>query len=109
MAETAARRRRRGEDAIYFEATKNRYIGAVSLGFGGDGKRDRRKVSGCTKQEVRDKLKALHAELDRGLRTSFTHTVRQAVNDWLEAGMPGGIAKEKANSAAGLTASWPNA
>jgi hypothetical protein len=66
-----------------------RYVGAVSLGFGPDGKRTRRKVTGRTKQEVRDKLKALHAELDHGLRTSSTYTVRQAVDDWLEGGLPG--------------------
>jgi hypothetical protein len=84
---TTARRRGHGEDAIYFDATKNRYAGAVSLGFGPDGKRNRRKVIGRTKQEVRDKLKALHAEPDRGLRTSSTYTVRQAVDDWLEGGL----------------------
>jgi integrase len=89
MTETTARRRGHGEDAIYFDATKNRYVGAVSLGFGPSGKRTRRKVTGRTKQEVRDKLKALHAELDRGLRTSSTYTVRQAVDDWLEGGLPG--------------------
>jgi integrase len=89
MTQTTARRRGHGEDAIYFDAAKNRYVGAVSLGFGPDGKRSRRKVSGRTKQEVRDKLKALHAELDRGLRTSSTYTVRKAVDDWLEGGLPG--------------------
>jgi hypothetical protein len=47
-------------------------------------------VSGRTKQEVRDKIKALHAKLDRGLRTSSTYTVRQAVDDWLDGGLPGG-------------------
>jgi hypothetical protein len=89
MADTTAHRRGHGEDAIYFDATKNRYVGAVSLGFGPGGKRTRRKVTGRTKQEVRDKLKALHAELDRGLHTSSTYTVRQAVSDWLEGGLPG--------------------
>src|SRR5215469_10623616 len=89
MTESTARRRGRGEDAIYFDAAKNRYVGAVSLGFGPDGKRIRRKVTGRTKQDVRDKLKALHAELDRGLRTSATYTVRRAVEDWLEGGLPG--------------------
>jgi len=89
MAESTARRRGRGEDAIYFDPAKNRYVGAVSLGFGPDGKRIRRKVTGRTKQDVRDKLKALHGELDRGLRTSSTYTVRQAVADWLEGGLPG--------------------
>jgi integrase len=89
MADSTARRRGHGEDAIYFDASKNRYIGAVSLGFGPDGTRTRRKVTGRTKVEVRDKLKALHAELDRGLRTSAVYTVRQAVDDWLQGGLPG--------------------
>jgi hypothetical protein len=65
------------------------YVGAISLGFGSDGKRLRRKVTGQTKQEVRDKLKTAHAELDRGLHTSATYTVRRAVDDWLEGGLPG--------------------
>ena len=89
MTDSIARRRGHGQDAIYFDATKNRYVGAVSLGFGPDGKRNRRKVTGRTKQEVREKLKALHAELDRGLRTSSTYTVQNAVDDWLEGGLPG--------------------
>jgi integrase len=89
MTNTTSRRRGHGEDAIYLDPAKNRYVGAVSLGFGPDGKRLRRKVTGRTKQEVRDKLKALHAELDRGLRTSATYTVRQAVDDWLDGGLPG--------------------
>jgi hypothetical protein len=44
MAETKLRRRGHGEDAIYFAAAKNRCVGAVSLGYGADGKRIRRKV-----------------------------------------------------------------
>jgi integrase len=89
MTDTTTRRRGHGEDAIYFDAAKKRYVGAISLGFGPDGKRARRKVTGRTKQDVRDKLKALHAELDRGLHTSATYTVRQAADDWLEDGLPG--------------------
>jgi hypothetical protein len=89
MTDNTARRRGHGEDAIYFDAAKNRYVGAISVGFGRDGKRIRRKVTGRTKAEVRDKLKAAHNELDRGLHTSATYTVRQAVDDWLEGGLPG--------------------
>jgi hypothetical protein len=80
MAESTTRRRGHGEEVIYFDAAKNRRAGAVSLGFRPDGKRIRRKVTGRTKQEVRDKLKALHAELDRGLHTS-PPTVRRSVTD----------------------------
>ncbi len=89
MADASARRRGHGEDSIYFDSDKNRYIGAVSVGFGPDGKRVRRKVSGKTKQEVRDKLKALHAELNTGVQTSAGYTVRAAVDEWLEHGLPG--------------------
>ncbi len=89
MTDNTARRRGHGEDAIYFDAAKNRFVGAISAGFGPGGKRIRRKVSGRTKAEVRDKLKAAHNELDRGLHTSATYTVRQAVDDWLEDGLPG--------------------
>jgi integrase len=89
MTDASVRRRGRGEDAIYFAADKNRYIGAVSLGFGPDGKRLRRKVSGKTKQEVRDKLKAIHAEL----QPSAGYTVRAAVDDWLEHGLSGRSAR----------------
>ena len=49
MAEASVKRRGHGEDAIYFEAAKNRYVGAVSLGYAPAGKRIRRKVSGRTK------------------------------------------------------------
>ena len=66
MSETKVTRRPRDEDAIYFDAAKKRYVGSVSLGYGADGKRIRRKVSGRTKQEVRDRLKTLHQELNSG-------------------------------------------
>jgi site-specific recombinase XerD len=86
-------RRGHGKDAIYFAADKNRFIGAVSVEFGPDGKRLRRKVSGKTKQEVRDKLRTLHAELDVGLQSSAGYTVRAAVDDWLEHGLSGRSAR----------------
>ena len=65
----------------------------VSLGFDADGKRVRRKVSGQTKTEVRDKLKALRSELDAGVRSTAGYTVEKAVADWLDEGLPGRTAK----------------
>jgi len=65
----------------------------VSLGFDGDGKRVRKKVSGKTKAEVRDRLKELHSELDAGVRTSHGYTVEKAVADWLAEGLPGRVPK----------------
>ena len=64
-------------------------MGSVSLGYGPDGKRIRRKVFGKTKQEVRDRPKALHKEMDAGVKSSKTYTVRETVEDWLREGLDG--------------------
>jgi hypothetical protein len=53
----------------------------------------RRKVSGQTRTEVKDRLKALHAELDAGVRSAAGYTVEKAVADWLDEGLPGRTAK----------------
>jgi hypothetical protein len=61
----ASRRRWRavpGRDGRSHRGCPRRWRDEVSLGFGGDGKRLRRKVSGHTRQDVKDKLKALHAD-----------------------------------------------
>ena len=96
-----ASRRGYGEDGIYFDhradcrdsalhkTCAGRWRGVVSLGFDEDGRRIRRKVSGKTKAEVKDKLKALHSELDAGLRTAQGYTVEKAVADWLDEGCRG--------------------
>jgi integrase len=65
----------------------------VSLGFAADGKRIRKKVSGTTRTEVKDKLRELHSELDAGVRTAHGYTVEKAVADWLAEGLPGRTAK----------------
>src|SRR5271165_2686212 len=99
MAEV--KRRGYGEDGIYFDhggdcrdsahhkTRPGRWRGVVSLGFDADGKRIRKKVSGQTRTEVKDKLKALHSELDAGVRTVQSYTVESAVTDWLAEGLPG--------------------
>ena len=94
-------RRGYGEDGIYFDHADDcrdnahhrtcagRWRGVVSLGFSADGKRLRKKVSGKTRTEVKDKLRDLHAELDAGVRTQHGYTVARAVADWLTEGLPG--------------------
>jgi hypothetical protein len=62
---------------------------ARSFGYRPDGKRDRRKVSGQTKAEVKDKLKELHADLDVGVKTSADYSVQRAVDDWMAEGRDG--------------------
>jgi integrase len=100
-----ASRRGYGEDGIYFDhrgdckdsahhrTCSGRWRGVVSLGFDADGKRIRRKVSGSTRTEVKEKLKEIHSELDAGVRTAAGYTVEMAVGDWLAEGLPGRVAK----------------
>jgi integrase len=100
-----ASRRGYGEDSIYFDhrddrrdsthhkTCSGRWRGVVSLGYAADGKRIRKKVSGQTWTEIKDKLKALHSELDAGVRTVQGYMVEAAVADWLAEGLPGRGAK----------------
>ncbi|WP_165969450.1 hypothetical protein [Actinomadura sp. KC06] len=71
------------EGSIYEEG--DGYTGALSLGFGPDGKRKRLKRKGRTKAEVKSKLKEAVEELDKGVKTDRNYYVRDAVEDWLAA------------------------
>ncbi len=61
----------------------------ISLGFDADGKRVRRKVSGKTKAIVQDRLKALHSDVETGVRAQPNYTLRRAAEDWLGLGLHG--------------------
>jgi integrase len=92
--DTSARRRGRNEGSIYKDEAKGRWYGAVSLGYGQDGKTWRRhKVSGRTRAEVAEKLKQLQAEYDSGVQPDRAYTVQRAVDDWLAEGLDGRSAK----------------
>lgn len=78
-----------GEDSIYWDKFRNRYVGAVSLGFTPAGKRIRPRVYGKTKTEVRAKLREKKRELEAGVKTSATYTVEHAVRDWIGQGLKG--------------------
>jgi integrase len=82
-----AERRGWAEDSIYWSEQRRRWVGVISLGYGPDGMRRRRQVSGRTKRDVQDKLKALHDELDAGVKPKPGYTVERAVADWLGKGM----------------------
>jgi hypothetical protein len=78
------RRRERGDDGISWDRANKCYVGTISLGHDGQGKRLRRTVRGKTKQEVKDKLDGMHDEIKVGVHTPATYTVRQCVTDWLD-------------------------
>jgi integrase len=83
------RRAGHGEDSIYWDESKQRFIGAISHGFTPAGKRRRPKVRGKTKTEVRQKLRKLRKELEAGVRTPANYKVEDAVNDWFARGLSG--------------------
>ncbi|MCX4435527.1 site-specific integrase [Streptomyces mirabilis] len=91
MTETPkpARRAGHGEDTIYWDPAKKRFVGAVSLGHAPNGKRRRPKVYGKTKTEVRTKIRDLKKEMQTGVKSPANYTVAEAVNDWLGRGLKG--------------------
>jgi hypothetical protein len=89
VTQATSRRRGQGEDSIYWDASKNRYVGAVSLGFNPAGTRIRKKVTRRTSTEVRDKLRELHKQVEGGPRPRRRYTVEDALEDWLAVGLYG--------------------
>jgi len=99
--EAMSSRRGWGEDGVFFEHDapcrdsdrhrhcQGRWRGVISLGFGPDGRRIRRKVSGKTKAVVQDRLKMLHSDLDSGVQARPNYTVQHAADDWLRDGLHG--------------------
>jgi len=82
MAET--KRRARGEDSIFYDRSRDRWTGTITVGWKPDGRLDRIIVRGRTKTEVKDKLRARHTELAAGVRTPATYTVEHCLKDWLQ-------------------------
>jgi hypothetical protein len=82
MADT--KRRAWGEDSIYYDRSRERWTGTITVGWKSEGRRDRTIVRGRTKTEVKDKLRAKHTELAAGVRTPANYTVEQCLKDWLE-------------------------
>ena len=82
MAQT--KRRARGEDSIYYDRSRDRWTGMITVGWKPDGRRDRIAVRGRTKTEVKDKLRARHTELAAGIRTPAHYTAERCLKDWLE-------------------------
>jgi integrase len=90
-------RRGRGEDSVYLDG--DRWRGAASLGYGPDGRRIRKKVSGATKAEVLRKLRDLRGELNAGLPAPDDRlTVGAFLDRWLTASLPGQVSNKTFDS-----------
>lgn len=83
-------RRGQNEDSIYRDG--DRWRGAISLGYGPDGNRIRKKVSGRTRDEVARKLRKLRDQLESGLPVPDDRlTVVKFLDRWLTVNLPGTI------------------
>jgi hypothetical protein len=90
-------RRGRGEDSVYLDG--DRWRGAASLGYGPDGRRIRKKVSGATKAEVLRKLRDLRAELNAGMpKPDDRLTVAAFLDRWLMASLLGQVTEKTFDS-----------
>ncbi len=64
---TNSKRRSHGEGSLFYEATRGRWVGTIDLGPDGTGKRRRAKVTGRTKSQALDRLRAAQRKADAGL------------------------------------------
>lgn len=84
------KRRGKGEGAVYFDDKRQRWVGAVDLGYDAYGKRIRKAVRAKTKSEVLKKLdeaRRAHAEGTLDGRNERI-TVARFLDDWLTTVVP---------------------
>lgn len=63
-------RRGRGEGSVFYEEDRARWVGVLDLGRYVNDRRVRRKVTGASAREVRDRLRQLREEIEGGARRS---------------------------------------
>jgi integrase len=80
-----ARKRRGRSEGSIFQRADGQWVGSVSLGYDGNGKRKRRTVYGATKAEVQEKVRKLQTDAAAGqLADAGNLTVAQYLARWLE-------------------------
>lgn len=83
-------RRNRGDGGLYYDESRERWIGVVTVGYDTRGKPQRRKISARTKTEGNEKLRALLREVELGVDLSRGGvTVAEVVEAWLTHGLHG--------------------
>jgi integrase len=81
----ARKRRGRSEGSIFQREEDGLWVGTISLGYDGAGRRVRRTVYGANKGEVQEKLRKLQADHDAGrLVETERLTVGEYLTRWLQ-------------------------
>ncbi|MBQ9096835.1 MAG: site-specific integrase [Clostridia bacterium] len=83
-----AKRRSKGDGAIYFDEKRGLYVGQIGVGYDERGKRKRKTVYGKTKAEVRTKIKNIDLQIFTGTFTdendvTIYHLAKQFLDDKL--------------------------
>lgn len=83
-----AKRRSKGDGAIFFDEKRKKYVGQISLGYDENGKRKRKTVYGDSKTEVKNKLKNIEFQVYTGTfvdKNDITiyHLAKQLLDDKL--------------------------
>lgn len=82
----ARAKRGRGEGGVFQRESDGLWVGTISLGYDGNGKRKRRTVYGATKSQALDNLDKVRAAARVGnLPEAGSLTVGQLLDRWLEA------------------------
>ncbi len=83
-----SKRRSKGDGCLFWNERRQRWIGEITIGYDGRGKRVMRRVSDATKSGALAKLKEIQRDHDDGLPVGpQNYTVADAIRDWLEFGL----------------------
>lgn len=74
-----------GGGTVYQEKKTGRWVGAIDLGWGPDGKRNRKRVIGATEREAARRLRELQEKLEEHGSPDAADVARQTVAQYLEA------------------------
>jgi integrase len=84
------KQRAHGDGGLYWSESRQRWIAEITVGYTPAGRRITRKAAGRTKTEAKTKLKEVLRDHEDGLAIAPAHyTVADAVNYWLDNGLPG--------------------
>lgn len=78
------RKRKSGEGGLYYDKTRDLWIGVVDIGFTPDGRRKQKRVSSRSQTTARTKLRAVQAEIESTGSPLGNQTVTSWGEYWLE-------------------------
>jgi integrase len=83
-------RRSRGDGGLSWDASRQRWVASVTVGYNASGKRIVERARGRTKTEAKLKLREILRDYEDGLVVgAYGYTVADAVRDWLTHGLIG--------------------